>query len=64
MLNPDVLDEALSVLLDQLKDQPLSSADIRHETIQFVLNHVDDVERAEVEAVYDGIYGMGQRSYG
>jgi (p)ppGpp synthase/HD superfamily hydrolase len=56
----DVLEEALAMLLDQLKDQPLTAEDIRRECIDFVTEHVEDVEREEVEAVYDGLYAMGK----
>lgn len=56
----DLLEEALSMLLDQLGDQPLTSADIRRETIQFVVDNVPDVDRAEVEAIYDGLYHSGK----
>lgn len=52
----DDIEHALSVLLDQLRDQPLTSDDIRRETIQFVVDNVEGVDWAEVEAVYDGLY--------
>jgi hypothetical protein len=32
----DLIEEALAALLDQWKDTPLTTADLRRETIQFV----------------------------
>lgn len=57
--DPDCLEEALAVLLDQWRDQPMTSQDIRRETVQFCLQHCPEVNRAEVEAMYDGLYPTG-----
>lgn len=56
----DIIEEALSMLLDQLADTPLTSEDIRRETIWFVCTHCPDVTREEVEAMYDGLYATGK----
>lgn len=53
---PDDIEFALSVLMDTLRDTPLTSEDIRRETINFVCQHVEDVERAEVVALYDSLF--------
>jgi hypothetical protein len=37
------LEEALAVLLDQWRDQPMTSEDIRRETIQFCLDQCPDI---------------------
>lgn len=59
----DLLEEALAALCDQWRDQPMSSADLRRETIQFVLHNVPGTDRAEVEAMYDGLYQTGERRW-
>lgn len=52
----DDIEYALSVLMDQLRDTPMTTEVIRRETIQFILDNVEDVTRAEVEDAYDLIY--------
>jgi quinol monooxygenase YgiN len=59
----DVLEEALAVLLDQWRDQPMTSEDIRRETVQFVVEQCPDISRGEVEALYDGLYPTGTRRW-
>jgi hypothetical protein len=56
----DEIEEALAMLLDQLKDQPLTMEDIRRETIWFICSNVPDVTREEVEEAYDSLYAMGK----
>lgn len=51
----DDIEFALSVLMDEFRDTPLTSADIRRETINFVLKHCD-VERGEVTEHYDRLF--------
>lgn len=53
----------LDALLAQHRDRPtpLTDYQIRALTIQFVLDHVEGTERAEVEAEYDRIYMGGRR---
>lgn len=52
----DLIEEALAALLDQWKDTPLTTADLRRETIQFVLDNVEGVDAAEIGAMYDGLF--------
>lgn len=59
----DEIEHALSVLLDDLKDTPLTSEDIRRETILFVVTHFE-VDPAEVAALYDSLYPrQGERAW-
>ncbi len=51
----DELDFALSLLLEQYHDIPLTSEDIRRETIDLVCTYVHGVDRAEVERTYDEV---------
>jgi hypothetical protein len=49
---------ALQLLLDEMRERaPLSPADIKEETIAFIVRETG-FDRAEVEAVYEGIYGV------
>lgn len=59
----DLLEEALAALLDQWRDQPMTSEDIRRETIQFCVDQCPDLSWAEIEAVYDGLYQAGARRW-
>jgi len=51
----DEIEYALSVLLDEFRDTPLTSEDIRRETVDFVCEHTD-FSRQTIEAVYDQLY--------
>lgn len=51
-----MIEEALAMPCDQLKDTPLTSEDLRRETIDFVVQWCPEMSRQEIAEVYDSIY--------